>query len=605
MLSVGLATPARADPEPSTRGILIFDDSGPDSQFVRRFRQEIHSTLDSENVTRYLIYSETLGVPRFKDLDYESYREFFDRKYKNIPIDVVVALGTDALKFASRIRADAWPKAPIVFVVVGDASDMPSIVPSNATGVIQTRQFGDMIETARLVVPGLTQIVLVGGPSEGQPLRPHYQEDAQQAAKSLKVIDLTALPFANALARVAALPSDAAIIYITLRRDEFGLVHNPFEAIKALVGAANRPIIVDSDKSIGIGAIGGRVLSPEHLGRGTAMKVARILGGEIASNIPVTVEDSSKLVFDSRQLDRWGVDLAMLPTDSDIRFNQASAWSRYRWQIVAASVVFVIQGLAILWFFHERRRRKIAENDSNQHLLEVTKLDRAMTASAMSTSIAHELSQPLSAILNNAEAAEMLLNSNSLDLSQLKEILADIHRDDQRAVGIIKHLRMLLKQSELRAQDFDMIATVKDTLEILAPMAEEQGVALQSDAASINLRVRADPIHLQQVILNLGTNAIDAMQTVSADKRKLTLRIRQQDGEAIVSVEDTGIGIPQGKLNSIFKAFVTTKAQGTGLGLSIAKTIIETHGGTIWAENRPEGGAAFHFTLKLVQAEVT
>ena len=240
--------------------------------------------------------------------------------------------------------------------------------------------------------------------------------------------------------------------------------------------------------------------------------------------------------------------------------------------------------------------------NSHQHLLEVTKLDRAMTASAMSTSIAHELTQPLAAILNNAEVAEMLLEASSLDRGQLKAVLADIHRDDQRAVGIIKHLRIMLKQSELKAQDIDLAETVRGALEIIEPRAGERSVAIQIDAASKHFYVRADPIHLQQVILNLGMNAIDAMQNVIPDGRILTLRIRQQGDDVLVSTEDTGPGIPQDKLNAIFKAFVTTKADGTGLGLSIARTIIETYGGRIWAENRKQGGAAFHFALKLIHA---
>jgi signal transduction histidine kinase len=600
LLAAGLAPPAYADAELSTRGVLVIDEFGPDSQFVRRFRQQIHSTLDSEKTPPYLLYSESLDVLRFKDLDFETSRAYFGGKYKNVSIDVVVALGADALKFASRIRSDVWAKAPIVFAVVGNTSDVASIAPSNATGVIQIRQFGDMIDSARLIVPRLNQIAIIGGPLGGQPLRPRYDEDAQQAAKTLKVLDLTGLPLAKALTRVAALPNDAAIIYVPLRRDESGLVHNPFETIEALVAVAHRPVIVDADTPIGTGAIGGRVLSPERLGRDTATKLARILRGEIATSIPVTVEDFRKFVFDARQLERWGVDVATLPADSDIRFRQRNAWDLYRWQIVAALVVFAIQGLALLWFFRERRRRQAAEQDSHQHLLEVTKLDRAMTASAMSTSIAHELTQPLAAILNNAETAEMLLDASSLDRDQLKEVLADIHRDDQRAVGIIKHLRMMLKQSELQAQDLDLAETVRDALEIIKPRAEERGVAIQIDAASTNFRVRADPIHLQQVILNLGMNAIDAMQNVAPRGRILTLRICQRDADVVVSMEDTGPGIPQDKLNAIFKAFVTSKAEGTGLGLSIARTIVETYGGRIWAENRTQGGAAFHFALKLI-----
>lgn len=600
LVAVGLAPPARADAESPARGILIIDEFNQDSRFGQQFRQTIHSTLDAETTAHYTLYSESLDISRFNQVGGSTFSAYFAAKYKNIPISVIVTLGSKALSFVSRIRPDDWSKTPIVFAAVGAASEIASISPSNATGTISVRRFQDMIDSARLIVPQLAQVVLVGGPLEHQPFRTHYLKEAQQVDKSLKIIDLTGLPFADVLKRIGALPSDAAILYVPLYVDRSGLVHNPIEATKTLVSFANRPIIVDSGTPIGTGVTGGRVSSPTQLGRATAMKVARILNGEMASNIPITVEDANRPVFDARQLERWSVDLTTLPADSDIQFRRLSTWDLYRWQIVAAFIVFAIQGLALLWFFHERRQRHTAEQDSHQHLLEVTKLDRAMTASAMSTSIAHELTQPLAAILNNAETAEMLLDASSLDRDQLKEVLADIHRDDQRAVGIIKHLRMMLKQSELQTQDVNLTEIARDALEIIEPRAEECSVAIQIDAAPTYFGVRADPIHLQQVILNVGMNAIDAMQNVFPDERILTLRIRQQDDEAIVSIEDTGKGIPQGNLNSIFKAFVTTKVQGTGLGLSIARTIIETYGGRIWAENREQGGAVFHFALKLI-----
>jgi signal transduction histidine kinase len=541
-----------------------------------------------------------MDISRFSQVGGSTFSAYFGAKYKDIPISVIVTLGPKALSFVSRIRPDVWPNTPIVFAAAGTASEIASISPANAAGTISVRRFQDMVDSARLIVPQLTQVALVGGPLDHQPFRTHYLEEAQQVDKALKIIDLTGLPFADVLKRVGALPSDAAILYTPLYVDGSGLVHNPIEATKRLVGAANRPIIVDSETPIGSGVTGGRVPSPIQLGRVTAVKVARILNGEMASNIPITVEDANKPVFDSRQLMRWGIDPTTVPADSDIRFRQLTAWDLYRWQIVIAFVAFAIQSFALLWFFHERRRRQTAEQDSHQHLLEVTRLDRAMTASAMSTSIAHELTQPLAAILNNAETAEILLDAPSLDRDQLKEILADIHRDDQRAVDIIKHLRMLLKQSELQAQYLDLAEIVRDALEIVEPRAKENSVAIQIDAATTDCCVRADPIHLQQVILNLAMNAIDTMQNVAPDGRILTLRIRQHDEDVVVSMEDSGPGIPQDKLHTIFKAFVTTKAHGTGLGLSIAQTIIETYGGRIWAENRMQGGAVFHFALKLI-----
>jgi signal transduction histidine kinase len=603
LFAVGLARPACASGDLLTHGVLIINESGSDSPFALQFRDQLRSTLVGEISLNVGLYSESSGVSRFNNIDYDAFRAYFEAKYKNIPISVIVAVGARALKFTSRIRADIWPKAPIVFVVVGSASDRPSITLSNATGSILVRRFQDMVESARLIVPRLAQIVLIGTPLEHQPFRPQYFEEVRQVAKNLKILDLTGLTLADVLPRIIALPDDAAIIDTRVYADTSGLV-DPIEATKTEAAVANRPIIVDSETPIGTGVVGGLVLSPQRVGHNTAVKVSRILSGESAANIPITVEYANKPVFDSRQLERWGVNLATLPVGSEIRFREPNAWDLYHWYIVAACAIALIEALAIIWFFRERRRRKFAEQDSHQHLLEVTKLDRAMTASAMSTSIAHELSQPLGAILNNAEAGQMLLDANPLDLNQLKEILVDIYRDDQRAVGIIKNLRILLKQSEFQPQDMNLTEVAKGALEILKSTMEEKKVALQFDAAATNYCVRADYIHLQQVILNLGMNAIDAMQNIPADERKLTLRIYQRDNDAILSIEDTGTGIPHDKLNSIFKAFVTTKAQGTGLGLSIARTIIERYGGKIWAENRAKGGAAFHFTLRLVQTEM-
>jgi signal transduction histidine kinase len=598
LFAVGLATPACASRELLTRGVLIISEFG--APFAYQFREQLHSMSVGEKAANNKLYSESLVASRFNSIDYDAFRAYFGAKYKNIPISVIVTVGAKALKFASRMREDIWPKVPIVFVAVGSASDIPSITLLNATGLIVVRRFQDMVASARLIVPLLTQVVLIGTPLEHQAYRPLYFEDVRQVAKNLKILDLTGLPLADVLPRIKALPDDAAIVDTQVYADTSELV-GPIEAIKAVAAVANRPIIVDSETPIGTGVVGGRVLSTQRLGRDTAAIVARILRGEFAANIPITIEDANEPIFDSRQLERWGVNLATLPVGSEIRFREPSAWELYRWHIVVAFAIILIEALAILWFMYERRRRKFAEHDSRQHLLEVTKLDRAMTASAMSTSIAHELMQPLGAILNNAEAAEMLLDANPVDRNQLKEILADIRRDDQRAVGIIKHLRMLLKHSELQAQDINLTEVVKDALEIVKTVAEEQKVALQFEVAVTNYCVRADPIHLQQVIINLGMNAIDAMQNIPADERKMTLRLQQRDNDVILSIEDTGPGIPQDKLNSIFKAFVTTKAQGIGLGLSLARTIIETYGGKLWAENRAEGGAAFHFTLRLVQ----
>jgi signal transduction histidine kinase len=603
-LAVGLTMQA-SGAELSPRGILVIDEFNSDSPFARGFRQRIHSTLDRETTTRYALYSESLDTAHSYGPDYEpTTGAYFATKYRHIQIGVIVALGPKALNFVSQIRTKYWPKTPIVFATVGMHADKAFTTPSDSTGTIVVRRFRDTIDSARLLIPDLAEVVLVGNSLDRQPFRGPYQDELQQISKELRVLNLTDIPLEDALPRLVGLPPDSAIIYTPIYIDKSGLIHNPGEALSTVAEVASRPIVVDSEAFIGIGATGGSAPSPDDLGRETASKIARILHGEAAADIPVTVRDIKRPVFDGRQLERWGIEPASLPIDSDIRFKKPNIWELYRWQIIAAAIVFAIQGLAITLLVYERHRRRTAERDSHQHLLEVTKLDRAVTAGGMSTSIAHELSQPLGAILSNTEAAELMLGAASPDLDQIKEILEDIRRDDQRAVSIITHLRMLLKQNKLDVHIFNLAQTVRDVVEILEPLAKQQDVSVQVDVVPANFSVKADPVHIQQVLLNLAVNAIEAMQNVPALKRKLILRSAATDNEIVTSVEDSGTGIPQGKLKRIFEPFVTTKENGTGLGLSIAKTIINTYGGRIWVQNRAEGGAAFYFALQQAQTEL-
>jgi len=247
--------------------------------------------------------------------------------------------------------------------------------------------------------------------------------------------------------------------------------------------------------------------------------------------------------------------------------------------------------------------RKLVEKRIAHMAHKLIHLNRTAIAGVLSASFAHELNQPLGAILSNAEAAEVLLTANPLNLCHLKEIIADIRRDDQRAGEIIKQVGGFLKKGdEIELQEFDLSDAVRCAFHLLDHEAVTRGVVLGVRQAKVALPVRANEVHLQQVILNLAMNGMDAMARCDPGSRKLTLETAWAgDTDAEVSVSDSGIGVPADKLERIFDALVTSKPQGTGLGLSIARTIIEIYGGKIWAENRPGGGAVFRFTLPLAK----
>jgi signal transduction histidine kinase len=226
-------------------------------------------------------------------------------------------------------------------------------------------------------------------------------------------------------------------------------------------------------------------------------------------------------------------------------------------------------------------------------------VSRQATAGELSSSIAHELKQPLGSILTNTETAELILNSPSPDFAELKEILEDIRRDDLRANEVIRRMHSFLKRTPFETKEVDLNDLAREAFAFLSIQASARNVALYLKESPANLRVRGDPIQLQQVIINLVVNSIDSMANIPYG-RTVIGRIEKNGGaSAEISISDSGPGIPQEKLNHVFDPFFTTKEQGMGMGLSIARTIIQAHQGRIWAENQAEGGAVFRLSLPL------
>ncbi len=216
----------------------------------------------------------------------------------------------------------------------------------------------------------------------------------------------------------------------------------------------------------------------------------------------------------------------------------------------------------------------------------------------LSASIAHELKQPLSAIRYNAGAAKMLIGAEPPKLEEVAEILEDIKRDDQRATDIIDRIRSLLRKTEFEVRSMDLNEAIDQIIMLLAGEASNKGVFVNVELEPGLQKVSADSVQLQQVIVNLALNGMEAMHDLPPEKRILAIRSkRANDREAEVSVGDLGAGIAEESIRSIFDPFVTTKPGGMGMGLAISRTIVEAHRGQIRAENSPAGGAVFYFTL--------
>lgn len=264
----------------------------------------------------------------------------------------------------------------------------------------------------------------------------------------------------------------------------------------------------------------------------------------------------------------------------------------------------LLETALILKLLVEYRRRREAELQARGRLSELAHMNRRAEVGELSASLAHELTHQLGAILRNSDVAEMILESTSPDIGELNEIVAEIRHHEQRASEVIKRLRRLFRKETAEVEEFDLDEALTEVFELLAPQAAARHITLHANFAPRPLLVRGDRIQLQQVILNLVSNSMDAIGTRSG-KCGIVGRTAAVDGfTAQVSIEDSGSGIPADKISRLFEPFFTTKEAGMGMGLSIARTIVQTHGGRIWRENREGGGAVFRFTLPLIRSAV-
>ncbi len=282
--------------------------------------------------------------------------------------------------------------------------------------------------------------------------------------------------------------------------------------------------------------------------------------------------------------------------ESDIFCGHCFAtWSNYMF----ATALGIISAAAIVLLIQNRRWRNIVIA-ARQRQATTAHAARLALAGELTASIAHQLSQPLAAILSNVEAAELLIQKQPPGLGEISQILADVRRDDVRAAKIVRNLRSFLRKRELQLEDVDVNAIVSTVLQLVQHEATRQHIVVRTLFDLSLPRVRADPAHLQQVLLNLILNAIEAMTPIRTNTRLLELRTAMFDAKSVlVAVADTGSGLAEEQLPTLFNSFVTTKPEGMGLGLSIARAIVQAHRGEIWAEAAASGGAVFKFTLPI------
>ena len=246
--------------------------------------------------------------------------------------------------------------------------------------------------------------------------------------------------------------------------------------------------------------------------------------------------------------------------------------------------------------------RKRAEAEAARARTELLHVERSLRLNELTGSLAHELNQPLAAILSNAQAALRFLKSDKPDLNEIQEILEDIISDDRRAGGVIRSVRSMMKREEGEKRPTNLNDILDDVIQIFRSEAISRNVRIETECDGSLPPIFGDKAQLEQVLLNLIMNGAEAMSQKTSEQRKLILRTERKDQSVRVAVRDFGPGIDKDNLERVFQPFFTTKSAGLGIGLALCSSIIKAHRGRIWAENNPDGGATFIFELPIHQS---
>ena len=537
------------------RVLMLFGDA-KDSAGILTLEQAVRAELQKDATHRLEFFSESLDVTHFADEQHiAEFKHFLRSRYNDTNLDLVVAFPIQRnYRTAGELPDELFPKVPVVFVSINEMEIPFEISKLGVTGIVQRHDLSGTLNLIRKLQPNTRRIVVLGGNSEAD--RATLAE-IQGVAKSLEGMQFeywTNRPALELPPAVSQLPPDTVLLLSSIQRDVAGQRFYLSEFIKTLAPKANVPIYVLASASIGSGALGGAVVNLEELGHRTGQLAKRVLAGADPESVPIEVQTTGTPMFDWRELRRWHINENLLPAGSVVLYRPDTLWGQHRQVILISFGVFLAQALTITGLLAQRRQRRRAEEKILTQRTELAHLTRVSTVGQLTSALTHELNQPLGAILRNTDTAEILLQKATPDLHELRAILADIRKDDERAGRVIDRMRSLLKRRNLELRPLVLTDVLTETLALAAPDAQRRRVVLTLKTTDELPLVRGDRVHLQQVLLNLILNGMDAMAGIAKAQRQLLIQATvAADGGAEVAVSDAGPGFPADNCDRLFE----------------------------------------------------
>ncbi|HEV2327529.1 MAG TPA: ATP-binding protein [Verrucomicrobiae bacterium] len=544
-------------------------------------------------------FTESLDTSRFPNpAYYQIFGEYIRNKYSGQDLDLVMMFMARNFGLARAMNTVLATNIPAVFVVLNDIEIPNPPAGRPFTGIFQRPDIPGTFKFIFRLQPETRRVVVVGGVSANDLRTAGQIAELARSVDGVKFEFWTNQPVEELCRMARNLAAGTVIMLGAVQRDAAGQPLYTAEVAQMLAAGAGVPVYVLGEGSIGTGALGGSVVNFDALGEEAGKLGLSVLDGEPVDQIPIETRTNGTPMVDWRALERWDIKQSRLPVSCEIRYQPHSMWEEHKKLILFLGAGLVAQAITIVALLIQRRRHGLAQAQIERQRTELAHASRVSTMGQLASALTHELNQPLGAILRNAEAAELFLQNRPPNLEEVRAILTDIRRDDKRAGNVIDRMRALYQRRSLVLGPLDLSELVADTVALTQTDAAARHVKVQWETPPQLPAANGDRVHLQQVLLNLILNGMDAMTAVPKVRRLLTIRVSEsKNGNLQVAVTDQGTGIAPEDAGRIFEPFFTTKMNGMGMGLAISQTIIEAHGGDIWVDSKGTEGTTITFIL--------
>jgi signal transduction histidine kinase len=598
--------------EKKVRSIVIFYSYNSGLAAYQNISEGFNSTFKNASGESFNILFEFLDIGRnLKNKYGKSLVEIYNKKFKEQVIDLIITVGPWAYPFLKDAGLEALKNTPLICVENYSLLRDPVFYhcPEKTLEIVMKYDVNKTIKTAFSLFPGFKDVYVISGSGLLDKTSDFsFKGLESDLSRDHRFIFISGLTIDSTLHRVEQIP-DSSIIFVTIfTEDSRGIAFSTAEVISTIARVSKAPVFPLSDTFIGKkGAIGGYVFSFINVGREMGIAARKILAGTVPRSVKVNYDSFYEYLWDWQILKKWDLlGSNAIPGDSIFYYEDLSFFEKYKWYVIGIFLFISSQAILILYLMMvNNSQRKFSKRmlETENMYRELLREDRMAKMTELTASLSHELNQPLTGILYNAQAGNRFLHSESQPIAKAEEMFNYIIEDSKRAGGIISSVRNLMKLESRENENVNINALIQETVEIIHNDSIRQGIRVSLNLDTSPLHIHADKVQIQQVLLNLIKNASIAMKKNNKDNKILEINTKFFKGFLTVSIRDTGPGIDSAILDKIFNPFFTTKKSGSGIGLALSRSIIEKHKGKIWAENTAGGGAMFFFRLKTIKYE--